>query len=98
KRACVDWVLRALVEWCPWMILSPAVVWLAERYQFDRTRRFWGVLPHLPACLLVVLGYQGSSMFLTQWSGGIVVFSFQNSAASTGVGNGSVVQVFHSQT
>jgi two-component sensor histidine kinase len=90
--------LRALLEWCPWMILSPAVVWLAERYQFDRTRRFWGVLPHLPACLLVVLGYQGISMFLTQWSGGIVVFSFQNSAASTGVGNGSVVQVFHSQT
>src|SRR5689334_18068044 len=27
--------VRALVEWCPWMILSPAVVWLAERCRFD---------------------------------------------------------------
>jgi two-component sensor histidine kinase len=90
--------LRALVEWCPWMILSPAVVWLAERCQFDRTRRFWGVLPHLPACLLVVLAYQGISMLLIQRSGDIVLFNFQNSGGSPGFGNGSVVQAFHSQT
>jgi two-component sensor histidine kinase len=90
--------VRALIEWCPWMILSPAVVWLAECYQFDRTRRFWGVLPHLPACLLVVLAYQGISMLLTQRSGGIVFFNFQNGGGSAGFGNGGVVQVFHSQT
>src|SRR4030095_16164184 len=70
--------LRALVEWCPWMILSPAVVWLAARYQFDRTLRFWGVLPHLPACLLVVLAYQGISILLHQRSEGIVLLNFQN--------------------
>jgi two-component sensor histidine kinase len=90
--------LRALVEWLPWMILSPAVVLLAERYQFDRTRRFWGVLPHLPACLLVVLAYQGISMFLTQRSGGIVFFNFQNTDGHPGFGSGSVVQVIGSQT
>jgi two-component sensor histidine kinase len=93
-----DSFLRALVEWCPWMILSPAVVWLAARYQFDRTRRFWGVLPHLPACLLVVLAYQGISILLHQRSEGVVFFNFQNSGGSAGFGNGGVVQVFHSQT
>jgi two-component sensor histidine kinase len=89
--------LRALLEWCPWMILSPFVVWLAERCRFDRGRRFWGVLPHLPACLLVVLANQGISMFLTQRSGGVVFFNFQNSAGSPGFGSGSVVQVIGSQ-
>src|ERR1043166_5634198 len=42
-----DSFLRALVEWCPWMILSPVVVWLAERCRIERTRRLSGVLPHL---------------------------------------------------
>lgn len=74
--------LRALVEWGPWMILSPAVVWLAERYRFDRTRRFWGVFPHLPACLLVVIAYQGMLILLTQRSGGVVFFNVQNSSGS----------------
>jgi two-component sensor histidine kinase len=89
--------LRALVEWCPWMILSPAVVWLAERCQVDRTRKFWGVLPHLPACLLVVLAYQGISMVLTQRSGGVVFFNFKNGSGSPGFGSGSMVQIigFH---
>jgi two-component sensor histidine kinase len=90
--------LRALVEWCPWMILSPAIIWLAERCQFDRTRRFWGLLPHLPACLLVMLAYQGILMFLTHQSVGTVFFNFQNSGGSPAFGNGSGVQVFHSQS
>jgi two-component sensor histidine kinase len=74
--------LRALVEWGPWMILSPAVVWLSERYRFDRARRFWGVFPHLPACLLVVIAYQGILILLTQRSGGVVFFNVQNSSGS----------------
>jgi two-component sensor histidine kinase len=90
--------LRALVEWCPWMILSPAVIWLAERYQFDRTRRFWGLLPHLPACLLVMLAYQGILMLLTHQSVGIMFFNFQNSGGSPAFADGGAVQVFHSQS
>src|SRR5262245_4588073 len=90
--------LRALVEWCPWMILSPAVVWLAERCQFDRTRRFWGLLPHLPACLLVVLAYHGISTGLTQRTGGIVFFNLENGGGSPGFGSGRVVQIIGSQT
>lgn len=58
--------LRSLIEWCPWMILSPAVMWLAERCRFDRARWFWGLFPHLPACVLVALAYQGISMLLMQ--------------------------------
>src|SRR4051812_45250832 len=63
--------LHALVEWCPWMILSPAVMWLAERCQFNRARKFWGVFPHLPACVLVALAYQGISMLFTQRQSGV---------------------------
>jgi two-component sensor histidine kinase len=73
--------LRALVEWGPWMILSPVIVWLAGRCRFDRARRFWGVLPHLPACLLVALAYQAISMLLTQRSGSVVFFNVQNNGA-----------------
>src|SRR5437588_5364680 len=73
--------LRALVEWVPWMILSPLIVWLAERCRFDRARRFWGVLAHLPACLLVALAYQGISMLLAQRSGSVVFFNVQNNGA-----------------
>src|SRR5262245_6844870 len=64
--------LRALVEWVPWMILSPAVVWLAERFRFDRGRRFWGVFPHVPAGLVAALAFQGIFMLLTQREGGFV--------------------------
>jgi two-component sensor histidine kinase len=89
--------LHALVEWCPWMILSPFVVWLAERCRFDRGRRFWGVLPHLPACLLVVLAYHGISMFLTQRTGGIVFFNFQNGAGNAVFGGDKPVLVIGPQ-
>jgi two-component sensor histidine kinase len=85
---------RALVEWCPWMILSPAVVWLAERRRFDRARRFWGVLPHLPACLLVALAYQGISALATQRSGGVVIYNFQNGPGTAGVFGGRAMRVF----
>ena len=81
----ISWLqsfLRALLEWGPWMILSPAVVWLAERYRFDRARRFWGLFPHLPACLLVVIAYQGILILLTQRSEGVVFFNVQNSTGS----------------
>jgi two-component sensor histidine kinase len=64
------------------MILSPAVMWLAERCRFDRTRWFWGVFPHLPACLLVALAYQGISMLLAPRSEGVF---FHNQAGSVGV-------------
>jgi len=59
--------LGALVQWCPWMVLSPAVVWLAERCRFDHARWLWGIFPHLPACVVVALGYQGISMVLMQY-------------------------------
>jgi hypothetical protein len=74
--------LHALVEWCPWMVLSPAVIWLAERCRFDRGRRLWGVFPHLPACVLVALAYQGITTFLMRHQ--TAVF-FHNSAGDFGV-------------
>lgn len=92
--------VRALVEWCPWMILSPVVVWLAERCRFDRARRFWGVLPHLPACLAATIAYQGISMLLTRGSGGYVFYNFQAGDKSVGFASGGTgaVRVFGSGT
>jgi two-component sensor histidine kinase len=89
--------LRALVEWGPWMILSPIIVWLAERCRFDRARRFWGVLPHLPACLLMALAYQGISMFLTQRSGSAVFFNVQNNGAMISFVSDAPLRMFGSQ-
>jgi two-component sensor histidine kinase len=93
-------LLRALVEACPWMILSPAVVWLAERCRFDRARRLWGVFPHLPACLVVALAYQGIFMFLTQRSGGVLFFNFQTGMRSVGfaAGGADPVRAFAEDT
>lgn len=80
---------RSLIEWCPWMILSPAVMWLAERCRFDRARWLWGVFPHLSACVLVVLAYQGISMFLMQRPAGV---AFHDSVGNVRViNNGSGV-------
>src|ERR1043166_1472783 len=93
-----DSFLRALVEWCPWMILSPVVVWLAERCRIERTRRLSGVLPHLLGCLLVVPAFQGISMLLTQRSGGVVFFNFQSNGGGVGFVHGGAVPVFGSQT
>src|SRR6266513_599398 len=89
--------LRALVEWGPWMILSPIIVWLAERCRFDRARRFWGVLPHLPACLAVALAYQAISMFLTQRSGSVVFFNVQNNGAMISFVREGPPRIFGSQ-
>jgi two-component sensor histidine kinase len=89
--------LRALIEWGPWMILSPVIVWLAERCRFDRARRFWGVLPHLPACLLVALAYQGISMLLAQRSGSVVFFNVQNNGATISFVRDAPGRIFGSQ-
>ena len=75
------------------MILSPAVVWLAERRRFERARRLWGVLPHVLACLLVALAYQGISMLVTQRSGGVVIYNFQNGPGSAGMVSGGAMRV-----
>jgi two-component sensor histidine kinase len=82
--------LRSLIEWCPWMILSPAVMWLAERCRFDRARWFWGVFPHLPACVLVVLAYQGISMLLMQRQAGVVFHSSGGNVRVINNGSGEV--------
>lgn len=76
--------LRALVEWCPWMILAPAVMWLAERRRFDRTRWLWGVFPYLPACVLVSIAFQGISQFLSQGQGTVVFHEFQHGEGVAG--------------
>jgi two-component sensor histidine kinase len=62
------------------------VVWLAERFRFDRARRFWGVLPHVPACLAIALACQGISMLLTQRERGFVFHTGSFEFARDGAG------------
>jgi two-component sensor histidine kinase len=64
---------HAFTEWCPWLILCPLVLWLAERFRFERGRWVWGILPHLPACVLVALAYHGISVLLWPQMGGIIL-------------------------
>ncbi|MEW6304907.1 MAG: hypothetical protein AB1705_15645, partial [Verrucomicrobiota bacterium] len=79
--------LQSFHEWCPWLILSPLVVWLAERFRFDRARWASGVLPHLPACVAVTLAYQGISALLME---NTRIFEFRNEPATVGVVSGNL--------
>src|SRR5262245_12638875 len=77
-----DSFFGALIEWVPWMILSPGEVWLTEHFRFDRVRRIWSVLPHVPACLVAALAYQGISMLLTPHPGGVAIYNLQGGTAT----------------
>src|SRR5215510_6284076 len=83
-----DSFIGALIEWVPWMILSPGVVWLAEHFRFDRVRRLWSVLPHVPACLVATLGYQGISMLLTPGPGAVAIYNLQSGTATVRLSGG----------
>src|SRR5262245_30968168 len=76
-------IFHAVTEWCPWLVLCPLVVWLAERFRFDRVRWPMGILPHLPACVLVVFAYHGLSMLLTE-NAGAKVFHTRMTKTYTG--------------
>ena len=90
-----DAFLHSFMEWCPWLVLSPLVVWLAERFRFERERWRWGVLPHLLGSVLVVLAYQGISMLLTERQTGVF---FQSDSGNLRVvkRNSGVVEGFAS--
>lgn len=75
----VDWPLRiswadafrrAVTEWGPWLFLAPPTLWLAERFRLARGKWLAALLPHLGACVLVALAYQGlsQSVGLAGWT------------------------------
>ncbi len=59
-----DAFLRAVTEWLPWLVLAPPTLWLAERFRLERDKWLPGLWPHLIACVLVALVYQGLSRCL----------------------------------
>lgn len=82
---------RALSEWYPWIILSPPIIWLANRLRFDRALWWRSLLPHLAACILVAVLYQ----LLVGWFGPAPFAVFRGTAPSGAgfaiAGNPSVV-------
>lgn len=86
----VDWPMRmtwkdafarALTEWSPWLALAPPVVWLAGRFRIGRGRWAFALLPHLVACGVVALVYQGLSDIL-----GIVIWTVRMESSATADG------------
>jgi two-component system, LytTR family, sensor kinase len=53
-----NWTLsieRSLVEWWPWALLTPAVVWLARRYPFARRGWWRALLVHAVAGFVIAV-------------------------------------------
>ncbi|MGH8017379.1 MAG: sensor histidine kinase [Opitutaceae bacterium] len=44
----------ALFDWLPWVVLSPAVIWLARRFPLERGWLRWSVPVHAAGCFLVM--------------------------------------------
>ena len=45
----------ALLDWGPWMVFSPLVIWLARRLPLGPKTWRWALPAHLGSCLIVVL-------------------------------------------
>lgn len=55
ERMPIQWteaLLSGFATWYPWLLLGPAVFWLARRFSFDPDRWRWSLLVHLPASVL----------------------------------------------
>ena len=54
----LDWteaLERSLRDWLPWVILAPAVAWLALRFPLERQKLSLSIPVHLAGCVLAVL-------------------------------------------
>lgn len=49
---------QAFRDWLPWILVSPLILWLANRYRLERNSWRSSVAIHLTAALLLTLAYQ----------------------------------------
>lgn len=52
----VDAVRFASMQWLPWMLLSPVILWLGSAFTIERSSWFWNLCVHLGACVLLMGG------------------------------------------
>jgi signal transduction histidine kinase len=61
--------------WYTWAAFAPAIVWLSQRFRFERGRLFRAVAVHLPAVMLFSLAHiaamEGAQWYLVTSQGGV---------------------------
>ncbi|MCD6050507.1 MAG: hypothetical protein K0Q55_1910, partial [Verrucomicrobia bacterium] len=50
---------QALRDWLPWMLASPLILWLANRFRIERHAWRSSIAIHIAAGLLLTFAYQG---------------------------------------
>lgn len=53
-----DAIYQAVSDWLPWLLVSPFILWLANRFRLERTNWRSSLAIHLAACLLLNLAYE----------------------------------------
>lgn len=84
-----SWAARSAVrDWLPWMLLSPAVVFLAGRFRFERFAWKRSLTVHMIACLLSSLAYEALVMLtaplVARIGGNLIVTSTPFSVGDVG--------------
>jgi len=46
---------HSLAEWLPWVVLSPLIFWLAERFPVERPRWWRGIAINLPVAMVAIV-------------------------------------------
>lgn len=65
-----DALVFAASSWLPWIVLTPAVFWLAWRFPFERGH-LWRAIPvHLVACTVVCIALTWVSSYFAPWPRG----------------------------
>ncbi len=59
----------AFRDWAPWILWSPIVLWLAQKYPLESGAWRWSLFVHLSACVLVMVGCDFFSGLVDAFSG-----------------------------
>ena len=55
----IDWeeaIVGTLPEWWMWFLLTPAMLWMARRFRFERAMWWWAAMVHLATgCLFTII-------------------------------------------
>jgi two-component sensor histidine kinase len=74
------------IQWLPWIILTPAVMWLTSAFTIERSNWFRNIWIHLAACIVIVGGL-GSLSYLDARRSAMEFFRFPADRPGDG-GNG----------
>jgi len=57
-------IVRAIVDWSPWIVLTPLVWWLANRFSvFDKAKRWRNVMLHILSSIALVIAAEAMIIY-----------------------------------